>query len=414
MKRSAEIISIGSELTSGQNLDTNSQWLSRKLAEIGITVGWHTTIADELDDNVAVFRIAVQRAGLVLATGGLGPTQDDLTREVLARLAGVELIFHEESFEQIKQLFARRGRSLPERNRVQAYCPAGAEPIPNPCGTAPGIWMRLGDCAIAALPGVPSELFAMYEIQIQPRLLALGIGGGVRVQRKINCFGAGESALEQHVLDLTQRGHVPEVGITASDASISLRIFASAPTIAAARELIAPVEQTICQRLGDLVFGFEDEELQHVVLRLLGQKRLTLATAEGVTAGLVAQRLSSVPGASLWFRGGVVAYDNRLMKELLAVPQRLIDEHGAVSGAVAEAMAVGCRTRLHTDLAVSTVGVAGPGDLGPDRPAGLVYVALAWPGGTASYQGNWGGTRAEVQSRTAKQALNRVRLHLLR
>ena len=174
------------------------------------------------------------------------------------------------------------------------------------------------------------------------------------------------------------------------------------------------MEQTICQRLGDLVFGFEDEELQHVVLRLLGQKRLTLATAEGVTAGLVAQRLASVPGASLWFRGGVVAYDNRLMKELLAVPQRLIDEHGAVSGAVAEAMAVGCRTRLHTDLAVSTVGVAGPGDLGPDRPAGLVYVALAWPGGTASYQGNWGGTRAEVQSRTAKQALNRVRLHLLR
>src|SRR2546425_3154867 len=153
----AEIISIGSELTSGQNLDTNCQWLSRRLAEIGIPVGWHTTVADDLEDNVAAFRIAAQRAQLVLATGGLGPTQDDLTREALARLAGVELVFHPESYEQIRQMFARRGREMPERNRVQALFPAGAEPIPNTCGTAPGVWMRHGDCLLAAMPGVPTE-----------------------------------------------------------------------------------------------------------------------------------------------------------------------------------------------------------------------------------------------------------------
>src|SRR5439155_2102813 len=181
----SEIISIGSELTSGQNLDTNSQWLSQRLAEIGIAVGWHTTVADDLEDNIASFRIAWERARLVIATGGLGPTQDDLTREVLARVAGVELVFHQESFERIQQMFASRGRTMPERNRVQALFPAGAEPIPNARGTAPGIWMTIGNCFLAAMPGVPSEMVAMFETRVKPRLLSIGLEGGVLVQRKI-------------------------------------------------------------------------------------------------------------------------------------------------------------------------------------------------------------------------------------
>jgi nicotinamide-nucleotide amidase len=408
-----EILSIGSELTSGQNLDTNSQWLSRRLAEVGIPVGWHTTVADDLQANVEALRIAAGRAALVLSTGGLGPTQDDLTREALARAAGVELAFHQKSFDRIREMFARRGRAMPERNRVQALFPAGAEPIPNERGTAPGVWMRLGACQVAAMPGVPSEMHAMFEAWVLPRLLALGLGGGVLVQRKINVFGAGESAVEEKLFDLTRRGHVPEVGITVGDATISLRILARAPSLAEAEAQIAPVERTIRERLGELVFGVEDEDLQHAVLALLAARRRTLATAEGVSGGLVAERLTSLPGASAWFRGGVVTYDNRLKVELLGVPGELIEEKGAVSPEVAEAMAVGCRARLRTDLAVSTVGVAGPGDAGPDRPAGLVLVGLAWEGGVASTSFSWTGTRAEVQRRTAKLALNRVRLHLL-
>lgn len=408
-----EILSIGSELTSGRNLDTNSRWLSLRLAEIGIPVQWHTTIADDLEDNVAAFRLATERADLVIITGGLGPTQDDLTRDALARAAGVELTFHPESFEQIREMFSRRQREMPERNRVQAYIPTGAETIPNTCGTAPGIWMKVGKSIVAAMPGVPTEMYVMYESWVEPRLTGLGLGGSVLVQRKINCFGTGESALEEKVADLTRRGHVPEVGITVSDATISLRILANAANREEAADQIDPVEKIIRDRLGNLVFGIENEDLQDAVLRLLAEKRKSLATAEGVTAGLVAHRLGLVPGASAWFRGGLIAYDNRIKIEMLAVPSRIIEEHGAVSSAVADAMAIGCRTRFRSDLAVSTVGVAGPGGEGPDKPVGLVYVGLAWEGGAASFRHSWVGTRAEVQSRTAKLALNQVRLHLL-
>jgi nicotinamide-nucleotide amidase len=410
----AEIISIGSEITSGQNLDTNSQWLSRRLAEIGISVGFHTTVADDLDANVEVFRTAVNRAGLVLASGGLGPTQDDLTREVLAKVAGVDLILHEPSREHIRAMFAQRGRTMPERNSVQAMIPFGAEPIPNDRGTAPGVWMRIGDAWVAAMPGVPSEMFAMFETQVRPRLVALGLGGGVLVQRKINCFGVGESAVEEKLLDLTRRGHVPEVGITVSDAVISLRILARAPSNAEAQAQIEPVERTIRERLGDLVFGVDSEDLEDAVARLLSEKRKTLATAESITAGQVASRLARVPGISEWFRGGIVAYQNEAKTNLLGVPAELIREHGAVSTQVAEAMAAGARTRLGVDLAVSTTGLAGSSGATADKPIGLVYVGLSHAGGVRSISFNWTGTRTEIQGRAARLALNLVRLHLLR
>ena len=409
----AEILSIGSEMTSGRNLDTNGQWLSRRLGEIGIPVGFHTTVADHFQDNVDVFRTAMNRAEVVLCTGGLGPTQDDLTREVIAAMLGVNLEEDSEAIVAIEAMFTRRGRVMPPRNRVQALVPQGCEGIPNRVGTAPGVWVERQGRVLAAMPGIPSEMHIMYHEQVKPRLLKLGLGGGLFMERKINTFGMGESAVEEKLLDLTRRDHRPEVGITVGDATVSLRILSTGQTIEEVQAQTAPIEAIIRQRLGELVFGVDDQELQEVVVNLAREKLAMIGCAEGVTGGLLTQRLAAVPGASAVLKGGIIAYDRATKIEELRVDPALIDKHGLVSREVAIAMAEGLRARWGVTIALATVGIAGPGGSSDEQPVGTVWAAIASPRGSQAMPFSWLGTRAEIQSRTAKLALNLARLELM-
>ncbi len=354
----AEIIAIGTELTTGAKLDTNSQWLSIELASVGIPVLLHTTIADDLQANLETLRAAVRRSPIVLISGGLGPTLDDLTRQVLADLAGVELVLHEPSLQHIRDMFAKRKRIMPERNVIQAMFPAGSEPIENPHGSAPGIWWELtiptpllpgeggrrpGEgrsafdshpqsremqpsiangsltpalsqrergpesgthkCLIAAMPGVPSEMKPMFRDRVLPRLPR---SDKVIRRARVNCYGVGESACEEMLGDVTTRGRDPEVGITVHEGTITLRIEAHGTTESECDAKIAATKQLIHERLGELVFGEEDEQLEDVIVRELNRRGQTVAIADEATGGVFSLWLTATADSERCFLGGVV------------------------------------------------------------------------------------------------------------
>ena len=412
----AEIIAIGSELVSGQSLDTNSQWLSKALGMLGVPVHYHTSLGDDLAENTAVFRAAIGRADLILTSGGLGPTQDDLTREALAAVAGVGLVEDPASLEDIKAMFARRNRVMSERNRMQALFPEGSEPLPNAIGTAPGIALKVGASLFACLPGVPNEMRRMFDDQVVPLLRREGWATRRIVHRKINLFGKGESEVEAEALDLTARGRVPEVGITASEATISFRIAAEADTEEEARRSLEPTAALIYERFGDLIVGEGPEDVVDALVRELRRTGRSIATAESCTGGLVAQLITSVPGVSQHFPGGLVTYSAGSKSNLLEVPEATLEAHGAVSPEVAGEMARRVRERFRADLGLAVTGIAGPDADAPAHAVGLVYLGLATADEIRTRKLELGPEqpRDVIQRRAAKQAINLARLALKR
>jgi nicotinamide-nucleotide amidase len=417
----AEVISIGDELTSGQRLDTNSQWLSQRLGELGFRVVWHTTVADDLDANIAVFRAAIERADVVVASGGLGPTADDLTRDALAAALGVELMLDEAVLERIRTMFAFFKRDMPERNRVQAMFPQGTRVIPNPHGTAPGIAASMeragrGPSRVYCLPGVPAEMFEMFTDTVAPELEPTDGSRRLIRHRVIKCFGVGESHLEQMLPDLIRRGREPSVGITVSQATISLRITASGTSEEACLAAIAPTEETIRQCLGEIIFGESDDELEHAVGRLLVARQKNLATVELGTGGLVAERLRAVSEGDAWFRGGYVAANREALRRMLPlVEQTARDASAAEESREAQfvkAAAQACREAVGADVALAVGELPAFEPTNPE--ANRVWFAVATADDVTARSAPTAGHPAILLARTAKQGLNMVRLMLLR
>lgn len=320
----AEVIANGDEITNGRILDTNSQWLSIRLEDLGVRVMYHTAVGDDLQAMVGVFRQAIERSDVVVTTGGLGPTADDLTREALANATGRQLVELPEALAHVQRFFAQRQRPMPERNRSQAAFPVGSEMIHNPNGTAPGIAMAIpregrSPCYFFCLPGIPSEVYEMWP-QVEERLRKIGAGREYILHRDIKTFGAGESQVESMLPDLIRRGNDPLVGINASKNTIILRISTKGPTREVCEEKIKPVVDTIHRCLGDLVFGYDEEELQDVVLAGLSERGKTLAIVEADTAGMVADWLYQAErqGKKDVFRGGIVLTSEDLVRRIIS------------------------------------------------------------------------------------------------
>lgn len=416
----AVIISIGDELVLGQTVDTNSAYLSAQLARLGVATQYHQTVADDQAAIAKSIRVAAGSAPLVLISGGLGPTDDDLTRQAMADAMGTDLVLHEPSIEVIRRFFARGGREIPDRNKIQAMHPRGSQVIANSCGTAPGIKAKIGQAMIYVTPGVPIELVAMFEQSILPDLAAKFGNQRSILTCTINTFGAGESSVAEQLGDLARRDRNPLVGTTVSNGFVAVRIRSEFADADEAQRRLEETAERIEHRLGAIVFGRDEQTIQRSLAKLLQQRGASVATAESCTGGLVGKIITDMPGSSDVYAGGWVTYNNRMKVEQLGVDEALIAEHGAVSASVARAMAQGAAGRSGADLAIAVTGIAGPGGGSEEKPVGTVWIAIAWrdPSQRDAFQTDavlldLAGDREKIRDRAAKSAIQLLRLHLM-
>lgn len=415
--RTAAIISAGDELTLGQKLDTNSKWLSERLVDLGIMPIEHVTVPDDRVAHAQAFSRLAGRADLILCTGGLGPTADDLTRHALADAAGDTLVEDDEALRQIQAWFAARGRRMGELNRAQALRPSRGVMLPNAHGTAPGLSAALAGprpCDVFCLPGPPAEMQPMFESHVAPRLRPPA-GRTVRT-RVLHCVGIGESDLAAKLGPLMARDRNPMVGTTASGGVVSVRLRFEGPgSPEHAQAALDADERTVRGLAEDFIFGAGDDTLALSVVRELAAQKRSLVVAESCTGGMLGAAITAVPGASAVFAGGWIAYDNRVKAGALGVPQALIDAHGAVSRHTAAAMAEGAlrASPVPAHVALAITGVAGPEGGSPDKPVGTVWIALAQHGTpTDARRFSMGGDRETVRRWSVLAALAMLWMHL--
>ncbi len=409
---SAEIITIGTEMLLGDLVDTNTAWLSARLATLGVGVYRHTTVGDNRVRIASVLREAAARADLVVTTGGLGPTSDDLTNECLAAVTGRGMVEYPEAREHVDEMFRKFGRKPTPNNYKQALFPEGTELIPNPLGTAMGTLLEADGTLFATLPGVPSEMKRMFEETLEPLIQARSDGS--IVSRTLWFAGIGESALAEQVQDFLDATD-PTVAPLAGQGKVRLRITTRAATQEEAEEKIAPVEREILSRLGDYFFGEDDETLESAVGRLLKERGATLALAESCTGGLLAKRLTDIAGSSAYFKEGLITYSNESKERWLGVPEEMLLEHGAVSEPVARKMAEGVREIAGADYGLSVTGIAGPDGGTEAKPVGLVFIGLSDARETFVERldlSAWARSRGAIRKRSANRAFDLLRLRL--
>ncbi len=411
--RSAEILTIGTEILLGDLVDTNSAYLGGRLAALGVSVYRHTTVGDNAERITVALREAASRADLVITTGGLGPTSDDLTNQCLGEAAGREMVEYPEARRHVDEMFRRFGREPTPSNFKQAIFPEGSKLISNPVGTAMGAMLELDGALVATFPGVPGEMRRMFEETLEP--LIKERSEGAIVSRTLWFTGIGESALAEQVQDLLDASD-PTVAPLAGQGKVRLRVTSRANTPEEAEEKIAPVASEILARLGDYYFGEDDETLESALGKLLTERGATLALAESCTGGLLAKRLTDGAGASAYFVEGLVTYSNESKEHLLGVPNDLLVKYGAVSEPIAGAMAEGVRKVAGTDYGLSVTGVAGPAGGSEEKPVGLVFVGVSDEEGTEVERldlSAWRRSREAIRERSANRAFDILRHRIL-
>ncbi|MGZ8848522.1 MAG: competence/damage-inducible protein A [Pyrinomonadaceae bacterium] len=408
----AEIIAIGSELLAPDRTDTNSLWLTEKLNSIGIEVKLKTIVGDDDARLEEAIRDACRRSKVVITTGGLGPTEDDVTRKVAARALGRRLLLDETILAELREKFRSFGQVMPERNSRQAMVIEKSEVLPNPNGSAPGLFIEDNGVAIVLLPGPPREMKPMFENHVQPRLA--GRAGNVKVVRRmLRVAGLGESAVDEKIAPIYTQYENPQTTILFNQSEIEIHLTARGRTEAEADALLDRLSEQLEERLGNAVFSFAGEKMEEVVGLKLTVGGYTLSVAESCTGGLIAQRLTEVPGSSKYFIEGAVTYSNNAKTRTLGVKALLLRKHGAVSAEVAEVMAEGIRKRARTDFGLAVTGIAGPGGGSEEKPVGLVYISLADDVQTKHRRLQIPGDRNLIRWRASQGALDLLRRRLI-
>lgn len=409
----AEIVTVGTELLLGEILDTNSRYLARLLNEYGIDLYYMSTVGDNWERLIPVLQTALDRVDLVITTGGLGPTMDDVTKEAVSSIFGEELILHQESMVKIERFFEKRHRIMSQNNRKQAMVPESAVVVPNPIGTAPGIILSKSGKTVICLPGVPMELRVMLEQTVLPHLKKMCGNHLLTIRSKVlRTYGIGESALEERIGDLIKEQTNPTVAPLAKSGEVHLRLTAKgAPD--EVDSLIQKAEEALCLRIGEFVYGYGEDELEDMVGEILKERGLRIGVAESCTGGLISSRLTDVPGSSAYFDCGLVTYNDKAKMRLLGVPEKLLNTCGAVSAEVARAMAEGLRRNHGVDIGLSATGLAGPGGGNQKRPVGLVYIGLAAEGFTTHAEYRFASNRVGNKECAANMGLQLLYRYLV-